>query len=119
VHNMGMRANNHPGTPAPERRVQFSRGHWRRDEGAVRSTGWWESVTVTWSPAPAPEHRPALLHRALAATWDMIAPSVAEALTTSARRVLDRRVGRRTALPPSRRVLPAARELPRAGDGSR
>jgi hypothetical protein len=33
-------------------RVQVARGHWRREEqaGAIGSTGWWESVTVTWSP---------------------------------------------------------------------
>ena len=37
------------------KRVQVARGHWRRQAqaSAVRSAGWWESVTVTWSPAAA------------------------------------------------------------------
>ena len=38
-----------------ERRVQFARGQWWREEdaGAIRSAGWWESVTITWSqPVP-------------------------------------------------------------------
>ena len=45
-----------------QRQVQLSRGHWRRDDaaGAIRSAGWWESVTVTWSLAPAPDRRPAV-----------------------------------------------------------
>jgi len=38
------------------KRVQVARGYWRCQEqaGAVRSAGWWESATVTWSPAAAP-----------------------------------------------------------------
>ncbi len=37
--------------------VQLSRGHWRREgaAGAISSAGWRESVTVTWSPALAPD----------------------------------------------------------------
>jgi hypothetical protein len=103
-----MRARDH----SLERRVQFSRGHWRRDEatGAV-SAGWWESVTVTWSPA---ERRPALLHRALATAVDTIVPSAAEVVAAGLWRLLGRRAGSRAALPPSRRALPAARALPRS-----
>ena len=70
--------------------VQLSRGHWRHQDasGAIRSAGWWESVTVTWSPAPAPDRRPAVLRRTLEAAADMIAPVVAAAAVTSARRLL-------------------------------
>jgi hypothetical protein len=73
--------------------VQLSRGHWRREEaaGAVRSAGWWESVTITWSPAPAPERRPAVRQRALAATADVIAPLLADVAVASTRRLLHRR----------------------------
>lgn len=103
--------------PGLEQRVQFSRGQWRRDEraGAIRSAGWWESVTVTWSPAAAPERHPPLWSRALAAAFDMIAPSMAELAATSARRWLDGRHRRLTAIPSSRRPLPATggRALPR------
>ena len=58
-----------------QQQVHLSRGHWRREDaaGAIRSAGWWESVTVTWSPAPAPDRRPAMQRRALAAAGDMIA----------------------------------------------
>lgn len=38
-----------------------ARGH----GGCHPQRGWWESVTVTWSPAPAPDRRPAVLPRAL------------------------------------------------------
>jgi len=48
-------------------------------------------VTVTWSPAPAPDRRPAVLHRALAAAADMLAPVLAEAAVASTRRLLQRR----------------------------
>ena len=72
--------------------VQLSRGHWEREDaaGAIRSAGWWESVTVTWSPAPAPDRRPAMLPRALAAAADMIAPVLADAAITSIRRLVQR-----------------------------
>jgi hypothetical protein len=70
--------------------VQLSRGHWRREDAAdaIRSAGWWESVTVTWSSAPAPDHRPAVLPRALAAATDMIAPVLADVAITSIRRLI-------------------------------
>jgi hypothetical protein len=42
-----------------ERQVQFSRGHWRREDGAIRSAGWWETVTVVASPGARPQSRPA------------------------------------------------------------
>jgi len=80
--------------------VQFSRGHWRREDGDVRSAGWWESVTVTWSPAPAPDRRPALLRRALATAADAIAPSIVELAATTAVRFAERhRRARPVALP--------------------
>src|SRR6516162_2091298 len=73
--------------------VQLSRGHWRREDaaGAIRSAGWWESVTVTWSPAPVPDRRPAVLQRTLGAAAGMIAPVLADVAVTSARRLLQRR----------------------------
>src|SRR5579875_3486613 len=100
--------------------VRLSRGHWREEgPGAIRSAGWWESVTVTWSSAPGPERperRPAALQRALAATADMIAPLLTDIAVTSARRLL---AGRHRARPPLslswRRLPSAARELPRSG----
>jgi hypothetical protein len=98
--------------------VQLARGHWRREDaaGAMRSAGWWESVTVTWSPAPAPDGRPAALQRALAAAADMIAPALADVAVTSARRVLQRRHHRRVvASLLRRRLVSAARALPRSG----
>jgi hypothetical protein len=99
------------------RQVQLSRGHWRREEqaGAIRSAGWWESVTVTWSPAPEAGRRPRLLRRALATAVDTIAPSIAELVAASARRLLEGRHGRHPALPSSRQRLPTVvRELPRS-----
>jgi hypothetical protein len=104
-----------------EHRVQLSRGHWRREEadGAIRSAGWWEAVTVTWSPAAAPGHRPRLWHRALAAAVDTIAPSVAELVAASARHLLERQRGTRVVVHSSRRQLPTtARALPRPGKPS-
>ncbi len=101
-----------------EQRVQLSRGHWRRDEadGAIRSAEWWEAVTVTWSPAATPGHRPPLWHRALAAAVDTIVPSVAELVAASARHLLERQRGPRVVVHSSRRQLPtAARALPRSG----
>ena len=99
-----------------QQQVQLSRGHWRRDDaaGAIRSAGWWESVTVTWSLAPAPDRRPAVLQRALAAAADMIAPVLADAAVTSTRRLLQRRYQGRLAASLLRRQLlvSAARELP-------
>jgi hypothetical protein len=103
--------------PSLERRVQFARGHWQRIEGAgAISAGWWESVTVTWSPAATPERRPALLRQAAAAAADALVPAIIEAAAFGARRLLERRADTRPALPASRprRVLSAvARELPR------
>ena len=97
--------------------VQLSRGHWRREDaaGAIRSEGWWESVTVTWPPAPAPGRRPALLQRALAATADMIAPVLADVAVASTRRLLERRHRLYPVASSARRQLAsAARELPRS-----
>src|SRR5207247_9459006 len=76
-----------------QQQVQLSQGHWRRQDaaGATRSAGWWESVTVTWSPAPAPDRRPAMLQRTLEAAAGMIAPVVADVAVTTARRLLHRR----------------------------
>lgn len=110
------------GSPPPrlEQRVQFARGHWRREEesGAVRSAGWWEAVTVTWSPAATPGHRPRLWHRALATAVDTMTPAItpviAELAVAGARRWLERQRGARMVLASSRRQLPAAaRALPR------
>jgi hypothetical protein len=104
-----------------EQRVQFARGHWRREEesGAVRSAGWWEAVSVTWSPAAAPGHRPRLWHRALATAVDTITPAITPVITelvvASARHLLERQRGLRMALPSPRRQLPVpARALPRS-----
>ena len=93
-----------------EQRVQLSRGHWRREEagGAIRSAGWWEAVTVTWSPAATPGRPPPLWQRALAAAVDTIAPSVAELAATGARHLLERQRGRRVVVHSPRRQLPMA-----------
>jgi len=98
--------------------VQLSRGQWRRDDaaGAIRSMGWWESVTVTWSPAPAPARRPAMLQRTLEAAAGMIVPVLADIAVTSARRLLQRRSHRQlvvSLLP--RQPVPAAPGRPRPG----
>jgi hypothetical protein len=105
--------------PLLQQRVEFARGHWRRDEeaGAVRSAGWWEAVSVTWSPVATPGHRPRLWHRALAAAVDTITPAItpviAELAVAGARRWLERQRGTRMALPAPRRQLPGpARALP-------
>jgi hypothetical protein len=101
--------------PWLERRVQLSRGHWQREDrdGSVRSAGWWESATVTWTPVPGPERRVPLLHRAVASAFDAMAPAVAELAASAAWRLLERRPVARRALPPARRALRAvARELP-------
>ena len=101
--------------------MHLSRGHWRREDagGAIRTTGWWEAVTVTWSPAAAPGHRPRLWHRALAAAVDTIAPPVAELVAASARHLLARQHGPRVVVHSSRRQLPrAARALPPPGKPS-
>lgn len=100
-----------------QQQVQLSRGHWRRQDaaGAIRSAGWWESVTVTWSPAPAPDRRPAVLQRTLEATAGMIAPVLADAAVTSARRLLQHRNHRLLAASLLRpKLVSAARELPRS-----
>jgi hypothetical protein len=97
--------------------VQLSRGHWRREDaaGAISSAGWWESVTITWSPAPAPDRRPAVLQRALAAAADLIAPVLADVAVTSTRRLLQRR---HRMLPVAslrrRQLVSVGRELPRS-----
>jgi hypothetical protein len=99
-----------------QQQVHLSRGHWRRQDtaGAIRSAGWWESVTVTWSPAPAPDRRPAVLQRTLQAAAGIIAPVLADAAVTSARRLLQRRSHRRLAASLQRlHPVPAARGLPR------
>lgn len=100
-----------------QQQVQLSRGHWQHQDaaGAIRSAGWQESVTVTWSPAPAPDRRPAVLQRALAAAADMIAPVLADVAVTSARRLLRRRHHRLLVASLLRRQpISAARELPRS-----
>jgi hypothetical protein len=123
AHNVGMRDASGHSLPRDnqglwQREVQLSRGHWRREDaaGAIRSAGWWESVTVTWSPAPAPGRRPAVLQRALATAADMIAPVLADVAVASTRRLLDRR--RHRVLPVAsslrRQLVSAARELPRS-----
>jgi hypothetical protein len=99
----------------PER-VNLSRGHWRSEDrdGAVRSAGWWESVTITWSPPPAPERHSAVLHRALAAAVDLIAPALADLVAEATRHALEQRYrGRRISSSPRRLLPPAARALPR------
>lgn len=101
-----------------QQQVQLFRGHWRREDaaGTIRGAGWWESVTVTWSPLPAPDRRTAVLQRALAAAADMIAPVLADAAVTSVRRLLQRRNHRLLATSLLRRQLvSAARALPRPG----
>jgi hypothetical protein len=122
AHNGGMRDS--AGHVQPQEKqglwrqqVQLSRGHWLREDaaGASRSAGWWESVTVTWSPASAPGRRPATLQRALAAAADMIAPVLADVAVASTRRLLERRHRTYPVAPAVRRQLaPAARELPGA-----
>jgi hypothetical protein len=123
AHNVPMHdATGHP-LPSDNRglwpqQVQLSRGHWRREDaaGAISSAGWWESVTMTWSPAPAPDRRPAILPRVLAVAADTIAPVLAEIAVISTRRLLQRRDHRRlvaSLLP--RQPVPAVRELPRSG----
>jgi hypothetical protein len=100
-----------------QQQVQLSRGHWRREDaaGAIRSAGWWESVTVTWSPAPTPARRPAMLQRTLEAAAGMIAPVLADVAVTSARRLLQRRNHRLLVASLLRRQpVPAARERPRS-----
>src|ERR1700748_3867656 len=92
----------HEGQGLWRQQVQLSRGHWRREEaaGIIRSAGWWEAVTVPWSPArapapattpaPAPARRPALLQRALAAAAEMMAPVLADVAVAGTRRLLER-----------------------------
>jgi hypothetical protein len=97
--------------------VHLARGHWRREDTAraIRSAGWWESVTVTWSPAPAPDRRPAVLQRVLTAAADLIAPVLADVAVTSTRRPLQHRDRLFPAASLLRRQLvAAARELPRS-----
>jgi len=101
-----------------QQHVQLSRGHWQSEEaaGATRSAGWWESVTVTWSPTPAPDRPPSVLQRALAAAADLIAPVLADVAVTSTRRLLQHRHHRLLVASVLRRELVSAgRELPRSG----
>ena len=96
--------------------VLLSRGHWRREDaaGVITSAGWWESVIMTWSPAPAPGRRPAILRRAGPAAAGVIAPVLAEIAVTSTRRLLQRRDHRRLVASLLRRQpVPAGRALPR------
>jgi len=100
-----------------QQQVHLSRGHWRHQDasGAIRSAGWWESVTVTWPPAPAPDRRPAMLQRTLEAAAGIIAPVLADVAVTSARRLLHRRNHRLLVASLLRRPpVAAARELPRS-----
>ena len=126
AHNVGMRhSSDHPPPYGNQglwrQQVQLARGHWRREEaaGTVRSAGWWESMTVTWSPAPAPEHRlpehrSAVLQRALAVAADMIAPLLADVAAARARRLLDaRHRGHPVTSSFRRQVASVARELQR------
>ena len=95
--------------------VQLSRGHWRHQDasGAIRSAGWWESVTVTWPPAPEPDRRPAMLQRTLEAAAGIIAAVLADVAVTSARRLLQRRSHRLLVASLLRRQpVSAARKLP-------
>ena len=97
-----------------EQHVQLSRGHWRREEGAgaIRSAGWRESVTVTWLSTTTPERRPRCC-TALAATFDTIAPSIAELTAATARRSLERQHTHGISIIP-RHLPSAARELRRS-----
>jgi hypothetical protein len=100
-----------------QQQVHLSQGHWRHQDasGAIRSAGWWESVTVTWPPAPAPDRRPAMLQRTLEAAAGMIAPVLADVAVTSARRLLQRRNHRLLVASLLRRQpVSAARERPRS-----
>jgi hypothetical protein len=107
----------HGSWPLLEQRVQFARGHWHREEeaGAIRSAGWWEAVTVTWTPTAAPGRRPRIWHQALATAVDTVTPAIAELVVASARHFLERQRGTRVALPSFRRQLPTpTRALPRS-----
>lgn len=91
--------------------VQVARGHWRRDEqaGAIRSAGWWESVTVTWTSAATPPGRSPWPRRALATALETLGPPAAELMAATAWRLLDCTHGTRAAvLSPRRRQLPGA-----------
>src|ERR1700758_4846813 len=70
--------------------VQLSRGHWLREDaaGGIRRAGWGGSGTVSWAPAPAPDRRPAVLPRGLAAATGMIAPVLADVAITSIRHMI-------------------------------
>jgi hypothetical protein len=119
MHNVIMRipADRGDGT-REERQVQFSRGGWRSEDsaGAVRAAGWWESVTVTRTPVPAPPgRRSALMNRALATAVDLIAPALADLAAAAAMRALQRQYRhRRLPLAPRRYLPPAARAIPRS-----
>jgi hypothetical protein len=113
---MGMRGSkvmpaHLPGQGRWLERVQVARGHWRRQEqaGAIGSAGWWESVTVTWSPATAPPSGSPWLHRVLATALETLGPPAAEIVAATAWRLLDRRHGTRAVvLSPRRRQLRGA-----------
>jgi hypothetical protein len=113
MHDASARTQLRDGQGLWQQQVQLSRGHWRRQDaaGATRSAGWWESVTVTWSPAPAPDRRPAMLEAAAG----VIAPVLADAAVTGARRLLQRRKHQLLVASLLRRQLASpARELPRS-----
>jgi hypothetical protein len=116
MHDASSRAQPRDSQGLWQKQVQLSRGHWRREDaaGAIRSAGWWESVTMTWSPAPAPARRPAALQRTLEAAADIIAPVLADIAVTSARRLLLRRKHRLLAASLLRRQpISAVRKRPR------
>ena len=98
-------------------RVQVARGYWRHEgqPGAIRSAGYWESVTVTRTPAATPPSRSPWLHRALATVVEALGPPAAELVAATAWRVLNRGHGtREVVLSPHRPQLPGAtRALPR------
>lgn len=124
AHNVNMggasdHRRSHQGQRLWQQQVQLSRGQWRRQEatGASRSAGWWESVTVTWTPVAAPQRRSGVLQRALATAADIIVPRLADAAVTGTRRVLERRHATRAVASASRRQLPftaGALPLPRS-----
>ena len=64
--------------------------------------------------APAPDRRPAMLQRTLEAAAGMIAPVLADAAVTSARRLLQSRNHWLPVASLGRQLAPAARELPRS-----
>jgi hypothetical protein len=93
-----------------EQRVQLSGGRWMSDDraGGVRTSGWWESATLTWSYGQASERSPAARRRALAVALERLGPPLAELLAAGARRLLERQPRVRAAVVSLRRELPSA-----------